>query len=275
MNRTSILVCRLAAATLAALPATGTAAALQFVAAGGDPAAIQGTVDAFRAALGANNGIGNSFASGRREINWDGVPLAFRDPLPPNFFNSNSPRGAVFATPGERFVVSGDPGTPGFLFEDLTPYSSSDNFQFFSAPRLFAAVGSTVTDVQFFIPGTTTPASVRGFGAVFTDVELADSASIQFFDPQGAALTQLFAPSGANRGLSFAGVLFDAGERVARVRITAGIGSFTTVDCRDCVVMDDFIYGEPQALRQDVPEPGLAALLGLGLLGLRAVRRRR
>jgi hypothetical protein len=72
-------------------------------AAGASPASIQATVDQFRADLGgANNGAGGTFATGRREINWDGVPDNLSSPnnLPANFFNSNSARGIVFSTPG-------------------------------------------------------------------------------------------------------------------------------------------------------------------------------
>lgn len=265
----------LAVASCAALPAASDASAISFSASGADPAAIQASVDAFRAVLGANNGIGGSFAGGRREINWDGVPAAFRDPLPGNFFNANSPRGAVFSTPGERFVVSGDVGTPEFLFENLTPYASVDNFQAFSSPRLFAPVGSNVTDVSFFVPGTATAASVSGFGAIFTDAEVAGISSIAFFNPAGVLLTNIGVPIADNRGLSFVGAFFNAGERVARVRITSGDRTFTDINCTDCVVLDDFIYGEPQALPQRVPEPALLALLGLGLLGAGAARRRR
>ena len=67
---------------------------------GANPAAIQATVDLFRADLGGtNNGVGSSFTSGRREINWDGVPDANSAPnfLPVDFFNVNSPRGASAA----------------------------------------------------------------------------------------------------------------------------------------------------------------------------------
>src|SRR5206468_2216829 len=44
-----------------------TAGIIPFTAAGAAPAAIQGSVDAFRAALGgANNGVGGTFPNGRR-----------------------------------------------------------------------------------------------------------------------------------------------------------------------------------------------------------------
>jgi len=77
-----------------------TAAPLVFAIGGSDPASIQGTVDAFRAELGAlnpNPSPGVSFPGGRREINWDGVPNGFAAPnnLPAYFFNANSARGSA------------------------------------------------------------------------------------------------------------------------------------------------------------------------------------
>jgi len=90
-----------------------------FEAAGADPAAITPTRDAFRAAVGGGSvaGANGSFGGLRREINWDAVPVAFSDAnaLPSNFFNVNSPRGAVFSTPGTGFLVSANAGeaTPG------------------------------------------------------------------------------------------------------------------------------------------------------------------
>src|SRR4051812_2010975 len=80
------------------------------VSSGANAAAIQGAVDNYRAGLGTlNPNVAGSFGSGRREINWDGVPAAFSAPsaFPANFFNSNSPRGTVFETPGSGFQVSG------------------------------------------------------------------------------------------------------------------------------------------------------------------------
>src|ERR1700693_5155944 len=76
---------------------------------GSDAASIQVTVDSFRASLGTlNANVAGSFGSGRREINWDGVPDAQSAPnnLAANFFNVNSPRGVVFSTPGTGFQVS-------------------------------------------------------------------------------------------------------------------------------------------------------------------------
>ena len=99
------------AACIFLLTTLGTANAIPIVssASGDNPAAISSTVDAYRASLGAlNPNTAGSVGSGRREINWDGVPNAFSAPnnLPANFFNVNSPRGAVFATPGSGFQVS-------------------------------------------------------------------------------------------------------------------------------------------------------------------------
>src|SRR6185369_4373360 len=66
---------------------------------GANAAALQAIVDQFRTDLGGvNNGVGGSFTSGRREINWDGVPNASSEPnnFPVDFFNVNSPRGVIF-----------------------------------------------------------------------------------------------------------------------------------------------------------------------------------
>src|SRR5215468_4220609 len=70
--------------------------------------------DNFRTAVGGGTvaGANGSFGGVRREINWDGVPNAFSAPnlMPGNFFNVNSPRGAVFSTPGTGFQVSANAG---------------------------------------------------------------------------------------------------------------------------------------------------------------------
>ncbi len=261
-------------AVLLAVVASGpaTAAAVVYEASGANAASIQATVDSFRAALGSlNANTPGSVGSGRREINWDGVGASFRDPHPANFFNSNSPRGVVFSTPdaGARFVVSGDSGSPEFLFENLTPYSSTDNFSLFSSQRLFGIAGGDTMDVHFFVPGSATAATTHGFGAVFTDTDTPGSSSLAFFDIDDNLLFTRNVLTGVNAGLSFLGVEFTSGERVARVRIQSGSGSFTDNGCGDCVLMDDFIFGEPTV----VPLPAPAWLLGAGLLALRLRRK--
>jgi hypothetical protein len=112
-------------------------------------------------------------------------------------------------------------------------------------------VGSNVTNINFFAAGTTRPATVTGFGAVFSDVDSATATTIEFFGLGDAWLGSYAVPA-ANNGLSFLGVSFSS-ERIARVRITTGSWALGPDDggaANDAVVMDDFIYSEPQGLAQ-------------------------
>lgn len=226
----------------------------QIVSATGD---IVGAVEEFRDLLGAlNPNVPGEQPvddpGGRREINWDGVPAGFtnNDLFPANFFNSNSPRGVVYTTDGTGFRVGTADG-----FTNLNP-SYAGEFTPFSGGKMFVSRGSTVTDIHFFVAGTTTPAFVTGFGSVFEDVGRAHSTTIQFYDADGNRLLEIVAPRASDeRGLSFAGAAF-ASPIVAWVRITAGdtpIGADDNVKGAgqkdDVVVMDDFIYGEPRTIR--------------------------
>jgi hypothetical protein len=258
---------------LASLPAA--AASVTFSASGASPADIQSTLDSFRTALGTlNPNVAGSLGTGRREINWDGVPANFSSPnaFPANFFNSNSPRSAAFSTSGTGFEVSGTVPAP-VRFENLNlTYSST--FTTFSAPRLFTATGSNVLDVLFFVPGSSTAATTSAFGAVFKDVDLSNITSLEFFGPSNNSLGLFYAPT-ANNGLSFLGVSFNAGELVSRVRITSGNTALGPSDApgTDVVAMDDFIYAEPTA----VPGPSTYLLFssGLACLLLRCYQSRR
>ena len=227
------------------------------------------------------NGLFQDATGSRREINWDGVPDAFSAPnnLPANFFNSNSPRGAVFSTPGTGFQVSANAGVAPINFGNIDP-SYSTTFQPFSPQRLFTALNSNITDVKFFAPGTVTPAFVSAFGAIFTDVDLATSTSIQFFDLGNLSLGTFLVPASPRSpsgGLSFLGVQFNAGEQVGRVRITSGNAALgagvldNNGDFNDLVVMDDFIFTNPSAA---VPEPSTLLLIGPVLAGLAVWKRR-
>jgi len=248
-----------------------------FEAAGANAAAITPTRDAFRAAIGGGTtaGANGSFGDLRREINWDGVPDAFADPnlLPADFFNVNSPRGVVFGTPGTGFLVSANAGT------SLPPlFGFANDFQTFSPQRLFTAINSNVTDVSFFVPGTATPATTSAFGLIFVDVEVAGATRLQFFDQNDTLIYTHDALVGGNQGLSFLGATVSGGA-IARVRITSGLNTIVANGVLgnpndDIVVMDDFIYAQPN-LVVGIPEPGTYALMGAGLLALAWMKLRR
>jgi hypothetical protein len=147
------------------------------------------------------------------------------------------------------------------------------DFQVFSSQKLFTAINSPTTDVNFFLPGTTTAATTNAFGIVFVDVEVATSTRIDFFDSSNTLIYTRNALVGGNQGLSFVGAVANAGERISRVRITSGANTVVAngqlgnqID--DIVVMDDFIYAEP------VPEPASLGVLALGACGLLLRRRR-
>jgi hypothetical protein len=96
------------------------------------------------------------------------------------------------------------------------------------------------------VPGTTTPATVRGFGAVYTDIDTAHTA-FEYFGVDGKSLGTFQAPI-QDKGLSFLGVAFRTAV-VAKVRVSYGTGALGPDDSAttDVAVMDNFIYGEPQA----------------------------
>jgi hypothetical protein len=229
---------------------------------GANAAAIQPAIDLFRADLGgANNGVGNSFTTGRREINWDGVPDNFAAPneMPRDFFNVNSPRGAVFSSPcSSQVQVSATQGSgTAVRFGNIDP-SYQTNFTTFSPGRLFS-VQSTANVVnqfpcntiivEFFVPGTNIPATVSGFGAVATDVDIGGRSLIRCFTTNGGQTDQGFQV--ASNGLSFVGISFNAGERISKCFINSGNQRLASgnIDAAgiDLVAMDDFIYGEPRA----------------------------
>jgi hypothetical protein len=243
-----------------------------FQAAGPTADSIQSTVDAYRAALGDPNNGNNQpplDRSGRREINWDGgnPPVDNTTPLPPvtpfNVFLNT--RGAQFTTLGVGLTQAPPAGGPEggleVLFNNPT-YGAT--FGTFSPLRLFTPVGSNLTEAAFFIPGTNgaAPATVRGFGAVFTDVDESDgiaprmrranprgaSTRMEYFDREGRLIFSSFVPaSPGDASLSFFGILFDD-ARIARVRITTGNVAPGPDDGEvDIVMMDDFFYSEPQA----------------------------
>ena len=221
-------------------------------------------------ALGEPNNANDPgpLASGRREINWDGGGNNFTTTEPVTPFNVFlDSRGAQFTTPGTGLTqappaadpVMFPPGGLAGLFNNPT-YGTI--FSTFSPERLFTPVGSNITEAVFFQPGTNgaTPATVTGFGAVFTDVDQPDgskkrgkrkgSTLLKYFDADGKLLFSSFVPASPGDGsLSFFGIMFDD-ARIAQVQITSGNVAPGPDDDgkQDVVVMDDFLYGEPQPL---------------------------
>ena len=240
--------------------------AMTFPGVGGNNTSVTaGTANAaksnFEAAIGgADNGSSTAeLSSGFRTINWDGVADVLAEPnlLPADHFNVVSPRGVVLLTPGTGVAVSASVASGVPYFSDINAAYLS-NFTAFSPARVFSPIDSNIVQVYFYQPGTSAPASVRGFGAVFKDVELANVTSMRFFGLDGSDLGKYFVPVGTTGQAEFLGVLFDSSVGIGHVVITLGNAalSASTVDTAsvDVAVMDDFAYAEPR--RDDIFNDG-------------------
>jgi hypothetical protein len=212
-------------------------------------------LEEFRALAGDNLGNKPAQSKGRREINWDGIP---DDKAAPAFLAADvfRGRGVILKTDGKGVQASARAGNPaGTLprFGNINP-SYVQTFNHFSAERLFSPVGSNTVDVTFVVSGTDKPATVRGFGAVYVDVDKEHTA-FEFFGVDNQSLGKFAVPVN-NGGFSFLGVSFDK-HIVARVRIdygTVGLGPDDGPN-NDVAVMDDFIYDEPQAIAVPAATP--------------------
>ncbi len=246
-----------------------------------ETSSIQGTVDSFRDALGGPNNGNNPgpLTSGRREINWDGGGATTATV-------SSSVLTAFTNTRGSTSTAVGDGA--GFLqtplndpaLTNINP-NYSTTFSAFSPQRIFTPTGTNIMDVTFSLPGSNgaIPATVGGFGAVFSDVDLPNVTRMEFFNSADQQILSLNALPGitSDGSLSFFGAIANNGEQIARVRITTGNSALGPNDIKggpiDVVVMDDFFYSEPIA----VPEPAsatLAAAAVLGAIGFCRLRRR-
>ena len=226
--------------------------------------------------------------SGHREINWDGGNTAnVATMISGNPFDGFLvTRGALFTTDGTGFVQAPPAGLADVNVFNNPTYGTI--FKAFSLSRLFSAIGSNITEVDFFVPGGgNIPATVTGFGAVFTDVDQPDgsgpskkrgnrgaSTLIEYFGADGKVLFSSFVPASPGDGsLSFFGIKFDD-ALIARVRITSGnVAPGPDDDGEiDIVMMDDFIYGEPQPLTRTLTTEATFGELPSGSLSWRGNR---
>ena len=274
MKRTTVVIALAGIFLVGPMEASATAI---FSGTGVNAAGIQATVDAYRAALGNPNNGNNPgpLPSGRREINWDGggPPVINGTPPVTPFTVFQNTRGATFTTPGNGLTQAA--ATGGTLSLDTINPTYANLFAPFSLNRLFAPIGSNVTLGSFSVPGSggTVPAGVSGFGAVFSDVDLAGDTTIEYFDVNGKSLGVFDVPAIAgNQTFSFLGITRGSNESlIGSIRIVTGTDALGPNESAtvDLVVMDDFFYGEPQK----TPQPSSVQLLGLALLAVAAMSR--
>lgn len=222
---------------------------------GSSVADIDDTVKSYQAELGGVNNLNavGTQAAGHREINWDGVPANLSAPqmFPGDFFKT---RGLLVWTSGNQLQVS----SKASEFAQVEFANIADKFpklfRSFSPEKLFTSLSNTQMEVSFTVPGSLEKATVTAFGAVFTDVDLQNVSKLEYFDMHGKNIltVPVEAVPNANESLSFVGVKFNDGRKIAKVRITSGstVISSDTSDgqWKDRVALDDFLYSEPKAM---------------------------
>lgn len=212
---------------------------------------ISGSINNFRQLLGNKLNTTPGAIGGRREINWDGVPDSLiGKPLPDHFLNNTAPgapasqqRGLVYDSE-ELFQVSKS------NFSEVNA-AAANQFAPFSGANVFTNTSANLWDVGFEIPGQDVPATVSGFGIVFTDVDLENNTSLEFFSG-GKSLGKFFAPKhDALSKHSFLGVYFKT-QRITKIKVQHGNGllvsgesDITNGGSKDFVILDDFLYDEP------------------------------
>jgi streptogramin lyase len=263
-------------APLTAFGITGDSPASTFSGAGTANATT--ALNNFRTAIGGvNNGnTASPQVGGRREVNWDGVALTATDGP---FTNQVIVPGHTVGIPVNRFQARGMEleeiyGVSNDGFASANP-GLAGQFPPFSPNNVFAMFNDNTIGVNFVAPSapTTTPVpqAVRGFGAIFLDVETANTSSIEFFH-DSTSLGRFFVPVGATGQPEFFGALF-ANPIVTSVELTLGQGVLFSFDGTtvvpgpaditnsptfgvDQVATDDFAYAEPTAVVNTTPLSG-------------------
>jgi hypothetical protein len=212
---------------------------------------INAAVTEFKNLLGPANST-TGMTTGRREINWDGVPDSLDGKrLPNDFFNPVGANAAESLQRGVVYAGTSDAMVSQTKFAEVNPNASA-SFSTFSGNKGFAVVNSTEWPVTFERAGQHEPATVQAFGAVFSDVDKENTTFIEFFN-DNTSLGRFYVRAHDNTtSFSFLAVYFED-KTVTRVKIghegklTDGENDITQGGIKDLVILDDFIYSEPLA----------------------------
>jgi hypothetical protein len=212
---------------------------------------VNSKLNEFRQVLGPTLNTAPGATGGHREVNWDGVPDSLiGKPLPTNFFNpvgtetdlAGRQRGLVYAGVGGQFIVSKQ------NFKDIDPAFVDGHS--FSGTQTFSNVSSNLWQIEPEVAGQAVSATVKGFGIVFSDVDVDNSTSMEFFN-ESRSLGKFFVPKHDNNtSFSFLGVYFK-NEKVTSIKVghdgpmNNGDKDVTQGGTKDLVILDDFLYDEP------------------------------
>jgi hypothetical protein len=211
---------------------------------------INAKLNEFRNQLGALNTTTGQ-TTGRREINWDGVPDDKTGiKLPQDFFNPVSAGSPAIMQRGLLYAGNADAMVSSRGFAEVNTQAAAE-FTSFSGNKSFAVVNAALWPVEFRVAGETTLAAVKGFGIVFTDVDKANSTFLEFFN-NNKSLGKYYVPAHDNSStFSFLGIYFpDVAVTHVNIghegKLSDGEKDITQGGSKDLVVLDDFIYTEPQ-----------------------------
>jgi len=210
---------------------------------------INDRLDEFRQLLGGQLNTAPGATGGRREINWDGVPDdMLNKKLPGNFFNPIGEQAPVANQRGLVYSAAGNFQVSKTSFAEVNAAAATE-LTSFSGNKIFANTNSKLWDVEFQVAGQAAAASVKGFGIVFSDVDMPQSTSLEFFDEQ-RSLGKFFVPAKSGTNFSFLGVYFK-NEKVTRIRVSHDgpldleQNDVSNNGPADLVAMDNFLYNEP------------------------------
>ena len=199
---------------------------------GANASDIADTVDAFRDALGQlNPNEPVNVGSGRRQINWDAAPDSISAPnfFPGDFFNfsasPSSPRDRIFDSrnwiPIER---DGRQRAGRRLCKYQCPVRRNLRVIQSRTAVLHRWTALSRKSCSLTRPTRQPQPTTHGFGMVFSDVDYANTTSIELFDVNDDSIGLYYAENyagQANEHFSFLGISLDE-SRIARARITTG-----------------------------------------------------